>query len=208
MNWATPATSVCWVLPLPTMAASTPSRTCSANAPLTLSSLYQPNHKSLRTATHTRVLSPHETQPASRVCPAVHPGKRPLPALRRLGPFGKAMPGSSAEADGLGGLSSGNYRLQGRGGDRLSLGARVLSWVYFGDRYGIHRKATGRGNGGKKKDINTVEDDLFRPAPFRRPLAGINRRCQNRVHSCVISQGWRQSEPDGPETCSLVVREP
>jgi hypothetical protein len=36
--------------------------------PLTLSSLYQPHRKLLRTASHTRVLSPHETQPASRVC--------------------------------------------------------------------------------------------------------------------------------------------
>jgi hypothetical protein len=143
--------------------------------PLTLSSLYQPHCKSLRTASHTRVLSPHEIQPASRVCPAVHPGKRPLPALRRLGPFGKAMPGSSAEADGLGGYQAEitDYREEG---EDLSLGARVLSWVYFGDRYGIHRKATGRGNGGKKEDTHNVEDDLFEARrPFLAPpsLAGI-----------------------------------
>ncbi len=36
--------------------------------PLTLSSLYQPHCKWLRTASHTRVLSPHETQSASRLC--------------------------------------------------------------------------------------------------------------------------------------------
>jgi len=45
--------------------------------PLTLSSLYQPHRRSLGTARHTRVLFPRKTQAASRVCPAVHPGRRP-----------------------------------------------------------------------------------------------------------------------------------
>ena len=127
MNWATPATSVCWGVTFTddgsvysiqdmfserTLVFLAEART--ELMPLTLSSLYQPHCKWLRTASHTRVLlatrNPISLAPLS---PPSALGRqisdRLLVGLVLSG--GEAMLESRAGADGSG-LSSGSDRFQ------------------------------------------------------------------------------------------------